>query len=61
MPRFVVEVERTVIEVVEFHIDADTAGRAQDEAIELARADDGEIIHREVEGDVITITRDDEE
>lgn len=60
MPHYVVEVERRVIEVVEVHVDADTPLRAQDEAVEVARSDDGEIIHREIEPDVISITREEE-
>lgn len=52
MPEYQVEVERTVIEVVEFVIDADTPGRAMNEAADLARANDGKVIHREIEDNV---------
>lgn len=43
-----VEVERRVIEVVEIFIDTSNPADAMDQAVELAQADDGEIIHREV-------------
>ena len=57
MPHFIVEVERKVIEVVTVEVTAATHAAAQDEGVELARADDGEIIHREVEPDVIVTSK----
>jgi hypothetical protein len=56
MSRFKVEIERRVTETVEIFTNPGMPSAAINEAVEKARDDNGDITHREIEGEIIVIS-----